>query len=115
MYILCLYFVDSFDTCYKIFFPEYIVNIVSNAYIHLLVWYNHGIISLVIADIVFMRTWYPVEVPQFYATVTSLLLPPAEKAAWVGMKTLGQLKRERSIMAPPKEDSLYKVGNNKEH
>lgn len=68
---------------------------------------------LAIADIVFMRTWYPVEVPQFYATVTSLLLPPAEKAAWVGMKTLGQLKRERSIMAPPKEDSLYKVGNDK--
>lgn len=65
-----------------------------------------------IADIVFMRTWYPVEVPQFYATVTSLLLPPAEKAAWVGMKTLGQLKRERSIMGLQKEDSLYKVGNN---
>lgn len=64
--------------------------------------------KILLSDIVFMRTWYPVEVPQFYATVTSLLLPPAEKAAWVGMKTLGQLKRERSIMAPPKEDSLYK-------
>ena len=56
-----------------------------------------------------MRTWYPVEVPQFYATVTSLLLPPAEKAAWTGMKTLGQLKRERGITAPMKEDSQYKV------
>jgi hypothetical protein len=58
---------------------------------------------------VFLRTWYPVEVPQFYATVTSLLLPPAEKVAWVGMKTLGQLKRERAVTAPLKEDSLYKV------
>lgn len=51
------------------------------------------------------------EVPQFYATVTSLLLPPAEKVAWVGMKTLGQLKRERAVTAPLKEDSLYKVCN----
>lgn len=64
--------------------------------------------KILLSDIVFMRTWYPVEVPQFYATVTSLLLPPAEKAAWVGMKTLGQLKRERSIMGLQKEDSLYK-------
>nr|XP_022318488.1 ribosome biogenesis protein BMS1 homolog [Crassostrea virginica] len=64
--------------------------------------------KILLSDIVFMRTWYPVEVPQFYATVTSLLLPPAEKAAWTGMKTLGQLKRERGITAPMKEDSQYK-------
>lgn len=34
---MCLYCVDSLNTCYKIFLLEYIVNIVSNVYIH---WFN---------------------------------------------------------------------------
>lgn len=35
--------------------------------------------------------------PEFYTTVTSLLLPKDKKDTWVGMKTLGELKRERNI------------------
>ncbi|KAF0313748.1 Ribosome biogenesis protein bms1 [Amphibalanus amphitrite] len=59
------------------------------------------------SDVVFVRTWYPMEVARLYAPVTSLLLPPAEKARWQGMKTVGQLKRERGIRVEPNPDQLY--------
>ncbi|ELU07192.1 hypothetical protein CAPTEDRAFT_169059 [Capitella teleta] len=61
-----------------------------------------------LSDIAFVRTWYPVEVPQFYNPVTTLLLPPDEKTKWLGMKTLGQLKRERGVKATVNQDNLYK-------
>lgn len=48
-------------------------------------------------DIVFVRTWFRVDVPEFYTPVTSLLLPLDAKNTWLGMKTLGQIKRERNI------------------
>lgn len=60
-------------------------------------------------DIVFCRTWYGVEIPQFYNPVTSLLLAPEEKNLWRGMKTVGQLKRERGVHSEPQKDSLYTV------
>lgn len=61
------------------------------------------------ADIVFVRTWFTVKVPQFYNPVTTLLLPPEQKAQWTGMKTVGQLRREKSIKPPTNSDSIYKV------
>lgn len=63
--------------------------------------------KIMLSDIVFCRTWYKVDVPRFYNPVTSLLLPPAEKNRWRGMKTTGQLKRERNIHAEPNKDSMY--------
>ncbi|XP_071445723.1 ribosome biogenesis protein BMS1 homolog [Hetaerina americana] len=63
--------------------------------------------KIVLSDIVFCRTWYRVDVPQFYNPVTSLLLPPSIKNSWKGMKTVGQIKRERGIQAQPAVDSLY--------
>lgn len=60
-----------------------------------------------LSDIVFCRTWYKVEVPKFYNPVMSLLLPLAEKNQWRGMKTTGQLKRERNIHAEANRDSMY--------
>lgn len=60
-----------------------------------------------LSDIVFCRTWFKVDVPQLYNPVTSLLLPAAEKDAWRGMKTTGQLKREQGIKAQAEQDSLY--------
>lgn len=63
--------------------------------------------KIMLSDIVFCRTWYKVDVPRFYNPVTSLLLPPAEKARWRGMKTTGQLKREKNIRAEPNKDSVY--------
>ena len=60
-------------------------------------------------DIVFIRTWYPVTVPNFYNPVTSLLLPPDQKEAWQGMRSVGQLRRDLGLKAPVNSDSLYKV------
>ncbi|XP_028046742.1 ribosome biogenesis protein BMS1 homolog [Monomorium pharaonis] len=63
--------------------------------------------KIMLSDIVFCRTWYKVDVPRFYNPVTSLLLPPAEKNQWRGMKTTGQLKREKNIHAEANKDSMY--------
>ncbi|CAL1681454.1 unnamed protein product [Lasius platythorax] len=63
--------------------------------------------KIMLSDIVFCRTWYKIDVPRFYNPVTSLLLPPAEKNQWRGMKTTGQLKREKNIHAVANKDSMY--------
>ncbi|XP_038118914.1 ribosome biogenesis protein BMS1 homolog [Culex quinquefasciatus] len=63
---------------------------------------------IVLSDIVFCRTWFKVTVPNFYAPVTNLLLPPQKKAKWVGMKTLGQLKKDKDIHFEAVPDSSYK-------
>lgn len=63
--------------------------------------------KIMLSDIVFCRTWYKIDVPRFYNPVTSLLLPPAEKNQWRGMKTTGQLKRERNSHAVANKDSMY--------
>lgn len=65
--------------------------------------------KLLLSDIVFCRTWYKVDVPKFYAPVTNLLLPEAGKSQWVGMKTVGQLKRERNVRNKAATDSMYTV------
>ena len=60
------------------------------------------------SDIVFVRTWFTVEVPKFYAPVTNLLFPPEEKSKWQGMRTVGEIKRERRIKADPNADNFYR-------
>ncbi|XP_075573858.1 ribosome biogenesis protein BMS1 homolog isoform X2 [Pelecanus crispus] len=64
--------------------------------------------KLLMSDIVFVRTWYPVSIPRFYNPVTSLLKPTGEKDSWSGMKTTGQLRHERGIKLKQNKDSLYK-------
>ncbi|XP_065495493.1 ribosome biogenesis protein BMS1 homolog [Caloenas nicobarica] len=64
--------------------------------------------KLLMSDIVFVRTWYPVSIPTFYNPVTSLLKPAGEKDSWSGMKTTGQLRHERGIKLKQNQDSLYK-------
>ncbi|XP_077359239.1 ribosome biogenesis protein BMS1 homolog [Festucalex cinctus] len=63
---------------------------------------------LLMSDIVFLRSWYPVSVPQLYNACTSLLLPVGRKDSWSGMRTLGQLKHDLGIRNKPNPDSLYK-------
>ncbi|KAM8710652.1 hypothetical protein ACLKA7_017301 [Drosophila subpalustris] len=63
--------------------------------------------KILLSDIVFCRTWVHVEVPRFYAPITTLLLPAAQKTQWQGMKTLGQLKRERALQNEAQPDSMY--------
>lgn len=60
-----------------------------------------------LSDIVFCRTWFKVDAPQFYNPVTNLLLPSDQKLKWIGMKTTGQLKREQNVHITPNPDNLY--------
>lgn len=62
-----------------------------------------------LVDIVFCRTWYKVDVQQFYTPITTLLLPPDKKNSWKGIRTKGELKRQMNIRSPAEKDSLYKV------
>ncbi|XP_006164576.1 ribosome biogenesis protein BMS1 homolog [Tupaia chinensis] len=64
--------------------------------------------KLLMSDIVFMRTWYPVSIPAFYNPVTSLLKPLGEKDTWSGMRTTGQLRLAHGIRLKANKDSLYK-------
>ncbi|KAG8435026.1 hypothetical protein GDO86_013115 [Hymenochirus boettgeri] len=64
--------------------------------------------KLLMSDIVFLRSWYPVSVPSFYNPVTSLLKPVGQKETWTGMKTVGQLRHELGIRQKLRKDSLYK-------
>ncbi|XP_067646633.1 ribosome biogenesis protein BMS1 homolog [Eurosta solidaginis] len=63
--------------------------------------------KILLSDIVFCRTWFRVDIQRFYAPITSLLLPAEQKSQWQGMKTLGQLKRERNIRNDAQPDSQY--------
>lgn len=65
--------------------------------------------KILLSDIVFCRTWYRVDIPKFYTPVTSLLLSSSEKNQWQGMKTVGQLKREKNIHNKANADSSYTV------
>jgi hypothetical protein len=92
----------------------------------------------VFADIVFCRTWVPVEPKKFYNPVTSLLgsVAPSKDhvqgdaavtggtggpdskcdvddelpLGWLAMKSTAQLRKERGVPLPKKLDSEYKVG-----
>ncbi|XP_022110222.1 ribosome biogenesis protein BMS1 homolog [Acanthaster planci] len=64
--------------------------------------------KLLRSDIVFMRTWLPIEIPKFYNPVTTLLLPKDEKDSWTGMRTVGQLRKDKNIKAVSNPDSIYK-------
>lgn len=63
--------------------------------------------KILMSDIIFCRTWFKVDVTKFYAPVVNLLLPPSEKNSWQGMKTKGQLKREKNIHYDANKDSMY--------
>lgn len=63
--------------------------------------------KILLSDIVFLRAWYPVDIPQFYNPVTSLLLPRQHKTEWQGMKTVGQLRALHNLKPPQNPNSLY--------
>lgn len=60
---------------------------------------------ILMSDIVFLRTWYPVSVPHYCNQVTSLL--ERDKTSWTGMRTVGQIRHEAGAKPPVKRDSLY--------
>lgn len=59
------------------------------------------------SDIVFLRAWTQVEVPQFYNPLTTALQPRDQ--TWKGMRTVAELRREHNLPIPVNKDSLYKV------
>lgn len=60
-----------------------------------------------LSDVIIFKTWAPVTLTKYCSSVRTLLLPPNEKAAWKGMRTVGEIKRERNIKNTPNPDSLY--------
>lgn len=65
--------------------------------------------KILMSDIVFLRAWYPIKPRKFYNPVTSLLLSSKQK--WQGMRLTGQVRKDLSLHAPQKVDSIYKVLN----
>ncbi|CAG9761928.1 unnamed protein product [Ceutorhynchus assimilis] len=63
--------------------------------------------KILLSDIVFCRTWYKVDVPEYYNPVTTLLLPPDQKNQWKGVRTTGEIKRDKNLRNPTNVDSLY--------
>lgn len=61
---------------------------------------------ILMSDIVFLRAWTQVDVPQFYNPLTTALQPRDE--TWRGMKTVAELRRENNLPVPLSKDSLYK-------
>ena len=64
--------------------------------------------KILMSDVVFLRAWIKVTVPKFYNPVCTLLQSSAD--TWQGMKTVAELRREKSVPIPVNKDSLYKVG-----
>ena len=62
--------------------------------------------KLLLSDIVFLRTWTKVDVPKFYNPVTTGMFKDSKE--WRGMKTVGQLRYEKSMPIPVNPDSIYK-------
>ena len=62
---------------------------------------------ILMSDIVFLRAWTQVDIPQFFNPVTTLLQPHGQ--AWKGMKTVAELRRENNLPIPHNKDSVYKV------
>ena len=58
--------------------------------------------KILASDIVFCRTWFPVDVPQLYNPVTSLLRD------WSGMKPARLVRQEKGIKLLQQHDSKYK-------
>jgi ribosome biogenesis protein BMS1 len=61
--------------------------------------------KILMSDMVFLRTWYPVKPPRYYNTVTSLLMPVK---IWKGMRRTGQVRHDQALKVPLKPDSVYR-------
>lgn len=58
--------------------------------------------KILASDIVFCRTWFPIDVPQLYNPVTNLLKD------WTSMKPTRLVRREKGIELLQQHDSKYK-------
>ena len=59
--------------------------------------------KILMSDIVFLRTWYPIKPHRFYNPVTNLLGP------WQGMRLTGEVRRDQGIATPQDDNSKYRA------
>ena len=65
--------------------------------------------KILLSDIVTCRLWVPVDTPQFYNPVLSLLTgDPGSEGSTSLMRTVGQIRRENQVPIELNKDSLYK-------
>uniref|UniRef100_A0A7M5V0L6 Ribosome biogenesis protein BMS1 homolog n=2 Tax=Clytia hemisphaerica TaxID=252671 RepID=A0A7M5V0L6_9CNID len=64
--------------------------------------------KILTSDIIFCRTWYPLECPKLYNPLPTLLLQRGMKQTWRGMRTVGQIRKDENIQNVQNKDSLYK-------
>ena len=49
------------------------------------------------SDIIFCRTWAALQVPDLYLPVTNILQSAGSKMEWKGMKSTGEIRKEKGI------------------
>ncbi|KDB20085.1 hypothetical protein H109_07947 [Trichophyton interdigitale MR816] len=68
--------------------------------------------KILMSDIVFLRTWYPVKPARYYNPVTNLLdykdSETGTGATWQGMRLTGEVRRDLDIPTPLEKDSAYR-------
>lgn len=66
--------------------------------------------KILMSDLVFLRTWFHVDVPKFCLSIKTLAMPASERAKWRGARTVGQLRFELGERAQntANPDSIYK-------
>ncbi|CAD6503551.1 BgTH12-03212 [Blumeria graminis f. sp. triticale] len=57
--------------------------------------------KILMSDIVFLRTWYPVKPHRYFNPVTNLI-------GWNGMRLTGQIRKDEGLPTPQLRDSQYK-------
>lgn len=66
--------------------------------------------KILMSDIVFLRTWFQVEVPRLCITIKTLLMRKEDRAKWCGARTVGRIRYEENLRCKDstKPDSIYK-------
>lgn len=64
--------------------------------------------KILMSDIVFCRTWMPVDIKKYFNPVTNLLVKGGKTEGWRGMKHKAQLQIETGTPIQVKPDSIYK-------
>ncbi|KAH6658946.1 hypothetical protein BKA67DRAFT_543014 [Truncatella angustata] len=59
--------------------------------------------KILMSDIVFLRTWYPIKPHRYYNVVTNLL------GGWQGMRLTGEVRRDQGIATPQDKNSKYRT------
>lgn len=72
--------------------------------------------KILMSDIVFLRTWFHVDVPKICISIKTLTMPSEEREKWRGARTVGQIRFETNQKSTTSNnpDSIYKPMNRKQ-